>query len=798
MAAVHDELRRIAARYLSHERRDHTLQPTALVHEAYLRLMDEKRVLWQNRAHFLGIASLLMRRILVDHARTHRAGKRGGGMPLIQLDEALAGSLVTGESVSAPAEQIGPYRIVATLGRGGMGSVYRAVRVDGEFSRTVAIKVVRQGMESDYWLRRFLAERQILANLDHRNIARLLDGGATDNGLPYIVMEYVEGTPIDRYCDQAKLATEARLRLFLAVCSAVDFAHRNLIVHRDIKPGNILVTGDGVPKLLDFGIAKLLSPDPGLTAAEQTVTAMRMMTPDFAIPEQVRGEAVTTATDVYSLGVLLYVLMTGHRPYRVTSGTPEELVRMVCEAEPERPSAVIARVEVERRGDATVEITPDSVSRTRDGDPKRLRRALRGDLDNILLMTMQKEPERRYGSVRALSDDIARYLNGEPVRAHAATWRYVLGKNLRKHRRAVAASALAVLAILALSGLWLRTRWQTLEKVRVAQEMAQEMEQNESMLRSAYLAPLHDTRREREQVRQWIRNTQTRVQSMRDASRLMGEYVLGVGLLSLDDNREARTHLESAWHSGYRSPDAACALGLALVRLYNDEKKEVDTIRSRELRETKHRQLLAEYRDPALMYLHEGAGASHVPREYVEGLIAYLENRYDECLEKCSAAMTRVPWFYQAKILEGDVYLSRGNQKRDAGDREGAMTEYEMADQAYRLAARVGESDPLTYARIATVWKLAIFSELYGAGKDMSLNRQRALDPASDALRADPENADVHILIANVCRLWSASEVRGGRDPGEWLARSFDSARTALRFRPMEAEALVVASPPRA
>lgn len=322
--------------------------------------------------------------------------------------------------------------------------------------------------------------------------------------------------------------------------------------------------------------------------------------------------------------------------------------------------------------------------------------------------------------------------------------------------------------------------------------MAQEMEQNESLLRSAYLAPLHDTRREREQVRQWIRNTQTRVQSMRDASRLLGEYVLGVGSLSLDDNREARTHLESAWHSGYRSPDAACPLGLALVRLYNDEKKEVDTIRSRELRETKHRQLLAEYRDPALKYLHEGEGASHVPREYVEGLIAYLENRYDECLEKCSAAMTRVPWFYQAKILEGDVYLSRGNQKRDAGDREGAMTEYEMADQAYRLAARVGESDPLTYARIATVWKLAIFSELYGAGKDMSLNRQRALDAASDALRADPENADVHILIANVCRLWSASEVRGGRDPGEWLARSFDSARTALRFRPMDAEAHAV------
>lgn len=228
------------------------------------------------------------------------------------------------------------------------------------------------------------------------------------------------------------------------------------------------------------------------------------------------------------------------------------------------------------------------------------------------------------------------------------------------------------------------------------------------------------------------------------------------------------------------------------MRLYHDEKKEVDTIRSQELREARRKRLLAEFRDPALKYLRDGEGAGIVPREYVEGLIAYLESRYDECIEKSHEAMQRAPWFYQAKILEGDVNLSRGDQKRDAGDRDGALIEYATADQAYRMAARIGESDPLTYARIANVWKIAMFSELYGSGKDMALNRQRALDAASDALKADPDNADVHVLISNVCRTWSESEVRAGRNPEEWLDRSFESARTAIRLRPRNAAAHAV------
>ena len=212
---------------------------------------------------------------------------------------------------------VGPYRIIREIGRGGMGTVYLAVRDDDQYKKQVAIKLVRRGMDTDFIVDRFRHERQILASLDHPNIARLLDGGTTEDGLPYFVMEYIEGSPINQYCDDRRLSIAERVKLFQTVCSAVQYAHQNLVVHRDIKPSNIIVTPEGVPKLLDFGIAKLLAPDAVGQTQAATVTMMRPMTPDYASPEQVRGRAITTAADIYSLGVLLYELLTGRRPYRI-------------------------------------------------------------------------------------------------------------------------------------------------------------------------------------------------------------------------------------------------------------------------------------------------------------------------------------------------------------------------------------------------------------------------------------------------------------------------------------------------
>lgn len=340
-------------------------------------------------------------------------------------------------------ERVGPYRIVREIGRGGMGSVFLAARADDAFQKLVAIKVIRRGLDTDDILRRFRSERQILARLDHPNITRLLDAGSTDDGLPYFVMEFIEGESIDQYCDRRKLSITERLKIFQSVCAAVGYAHQNLVIHRDIKPGNVLVTDEGVPRLLDFGIAKLLAAEEEPTDA--TLTIARRLTPEFASPEQLRGEPITTVSDVYSLGVLLYLLLTGHRPHRASAGNPEDLTKAILCEDPERPSDEVVRAEETPSGG----ITPESVSSTREGTPERLRRRLKGDLDNIVLMALRKEPQRRYVSADRLSEDISRHLSDLPVIARRDTLGYRVAKFTRRHAAGVSAAVLVSAVLIA-------------------------------------------------------------------------------------------------------------------------------------------------------------------------------------------------------------------------------------------------------------------------------------------------------------------------------------------------------------
>jgi serine/threonine protein kinase len=350
------------------------------------------------------------------------------------------------ETQTAPARtgrRIGVYQIIEEIGRGGMGEVYRAARADGQFTKEVAVKLVRGGLDTAFVLERFRNERQILATLDHPNIARLLDGGTTDDGIPYLVMELIEGTRIDSYCDGHGLSITERLQLFRQVCAAVQYAHQRLVVHRDIKPSNLLVTKEGVPKLLDFGIAKILD-----AAVGSETTAARPMTPEYASPEQIRGEPITTTSDVYSLGVVLYQLLTGYSPYQGDTRSPHALARAVCETEPGRPSKAVLRPQPARGDDQSEPLTPEQVSRSREGSPAKLQRRLAGDLDNIVLMALRKEPQRRYGSVEQFGEDVRRHLEALPVAATKGSWNYRAGKFVQRHKVGMAATVIVLLAVL--------------------------------------------------------------------------------------------------------------------------------------------------------------------------------------------------------------------------------------------------------------------------------------------------------------------------------------------------------------
>ena len=306
--------------------------------------------------------------------------------------------------------RVGPYRLLRQIGRGGMGTVYLAERADGQFEQQVAVKMVQPGMDTEFILARFRRERRVLARLDHRNIGRLLDGGTTSDGIPYFVMEYIDGNWITRHCDSKALSVEQRLRLFLRVCSAVHYAHLQFVVHRDLKPGNILVDSKSEPKLLDFGICKLLYRDASSENHDTGALGMPLLTPEYASPEQVRGEPVNIASDVYSLGAVLYELLTGSRPHVFPKLTPQVVEQVVCQQDVSTPSDVVRQ------------------------SSKKLAARLRGDLDNIILQAMRKEPARRYQTVEQFAGDIRNHLSDRPITARPDTFTYRSGKFLSRHR----------------------------------------------------------------------------------------------------------------------------------------------------------------------------------------------------------------------------------------------------------------------------------------------------------------------------------------------------------------------------
>ncbi|MGJ5816088.1 protein kinase domain-containing protein [Paludibaculum fermentans] len=416
-----------------------------------------------------------------------------------------ATSLAAAAAEPAP-RTVGAYRILKEIGRGGMGAVYLAERADQQYHKRVAIKLARFAGYGDFVHERFRHERQILASLEHQNIARLLDGGETADGMPYIVMEYVEGLPVTGYIEAHALDVRARLELFLSIAAAVQYAHRFLVIHRDLKPSNILVTAAGEPKLLDFGIAKLLEPGALQEAIMHTSTGMRLLTPDYASPEQVRGEPVTTASDVYSLGVVLYEMLSGVKPHRLKDYTPLEIDRAVCETETERPSTAAARTGVFHRLDP--------------------------ELDVIVLEAMHKDPARRYASVEHLADDIRRFLAGLPIQARRDSRAYRARKFLRRHRVASAAAALLVITLAGAAGV---TSWQA----SVARQQARRAEMRFRQVRQLANRFLLDFD---EQIRNLEGSTPARESLVKTASEYLDSLASEAG-----NDAELRAELATAY-----------------------------------------------------------------------------------------------------------------------------------------------------------------------------------------------------------------------------------------------------------
>jgi serine/threonine protein kinase/tetratricopeptide (TPR) repeat protein len=363
-----------------------------------------------------------------------------------RVSDFILASTGCGEGSSFIGRRIGCYQIVQLIGAGGMGEVYRAFRADDQYCKQVGIKLIRVGQDSHAVVQRFRIERQILSSLDHPNIARMLDGGATEEGLPYFVMELVEGMPIDEYCNEHRLSIRDRLELFIQVCSAVQYAHQRLIIHRDIKPGNILVTGEGAAKLLDFGIAKLLDADAGSELYQPTLAPFQVLTPGYASPEQIRAQPISITSDIYSLGVVLYELLTGRSPYRVAGRTASELSWAACEEEPENLSSAVHRAQPEKTESSTT--TPNEIAAARQSSPKKLSKRLKGDLDNIVGMALRKEPQRRYASVEQFAQDLRRYLDSFPVMARRDSFSYRTARFVNRHRFGAIAAGLVAVALL--------------------------------------------------------------------------------------------------------------------------------------------------------------------------------------------------------------------------------------------------------------------------------------------------------------------------------------------------------------
>lgn len=668
------------------------------------------------------------------------------------------------EAFVAAGRQIGSYKIIQQIGRGGMGTVYLASRADGLYEKPVAVKLMKRGMDSDEVLRHFRNEQRILGEFDHPNIARLFDGGITESGLPYFVMEYVDGRPIDDYCDERSLSITKRLEIFQQVCAAVSYAHRNLVVHRDLKPSNILITTEGAPKLLDFGIAKILQSE---TGEESTVTGILLMTPEYASPEQAQGLPVTTLSDVYSLGVILYELLTGHDPYPLKNRSHVEIARAIAETQPILPSAVI---------DA-------DGSKTREGTRERLQKRLRGDLDNIALMALRKEPRRRYQSVDQMSEDIHRHLQGLPITARKDIFLYRSAKFLQRNKTAIAITVFALLAITISTGI---IQWRANRQARYANEFAEEIRYIETMLLSTYTAPLHDVRPKMRLARQRLQRIEKITQEGGDLAYGPGNNALGQGYLLLKEYDRASEFLQKAWNSGYKSPSTAYALGKIKGILWRQALIDSDRLASRAIQDEARKRADEIYQQPAIQFLKSARDYAESPA-YVEALISLYEKHYKDAVAKSSQALEVSSHPYEVLKLQGDIHFEVGQDAMERKDKVSAVKAFQLAGEAYKSAAEIARSDQDIYLADAERWLRT--ASIQESGKEKNISFESGLEACDKATIVQPDNERLYLYKSEIYLREGTGQMYTSGNPRPAFLKAIEFARVAGRKKTASPEA---------
>jgi len=626
------------------------------------------------------------------------------------------------------------------LGQGGMGRVFLAY--DRTLRRNVALKFVRG--DDQELIRRLLSEARSQARVEHERVCQVHEVGEVQSK-PYIAMQFVDGLPLDRLSSELKLTVEQKVLVLREAAEGVHAAHRAGLIHRDLKPSNILVerTDDGrfKPFVMDFGLAHDWS-EKGTIGSGSAVG-----TPHYMAPEQARGavDGLDRRADVYSLGATLYFLLTGHQVIPGNNGLE-----------------VLANI-------SSVEPLP----------PRTLNPNIPADVEAIVLKCLEKDRSARYDSARALIEDLDRFLAGEPVQARSTGLWYRLRKKALKHRLVVSVAAVALLAVTLALGWALYTHSQATRREQLVRGLTEKVEHIEALARYSGLSPLHDTRADREQIRERMVELEGQIREAGELAVGPGNYALARGHVALGDEARALKLLEDSWNSGFHDPRVAYALSLVLGHLYQEQLVVAETLLSAPDREARKQDLQRRYRDPALEWLRQSQGADVPSSDYVAALIALYEERFDEALARLDALGNRLPWFYEAPQLRGDVFRMRAAQRWTQGDLEGARADLEEGRRAYSAAAGIGESVPATYQSLARLEYTSLLIGLYSQGEVLpSFNR--AKEALARALQASPEDGASLMLEARFHRRLGEYQLSRGEDPQAALETALTLARKAL------------------